>query len=298
MRTPVACAVMLSALLLEAFALAEEPGAAGSATPTPPPSAPRAEEPEQASDPSFVGSEDSPMAPSAEAPRAPSAPSPRPGELGGPCRSRWHCRGQLRCYARVCVEDWVLPSGDEERRPPRGANAASWALRPYLGGTIGGALPAMRTNWAAWAAAGPQASLRGGLSLEPQNLDGPVFQLQVDVGLTRLYGRHRDLPSTLIESTITAAVLVPIGPRAWWVLRGGGGGALSRGEWSMEFGEVRGDVIAVLIRTSEHLQVEFAAPSFRYLVGSRRAPLLGPSDPSATPKAMTWVTSLAVDYVF
>jgi hypothetical protein len=252
-----------------------------------------------------VDTQDAPAAPRVEAPKVParSAAGPERGDPGTPCAARWHCRLNYRCYRQVCVEESAFLGRIPEGQPHVDANVVGRRVRPYVGSAIGVVLPAIRTNWE-WGARGPQFALRGGLSFEPTDLRGPIFQLQLDVGLTGLFGKDRVLPSGLVETTLTAAALVPIGPRAWWVLRAGGGGALTRGGWSKEFSEVRVDIMAVLIRTSEHVQIELAAPSFRFFVGGvpeKQNSLFagGVQDsPSAAPMLMTWVTSLAVDYVF
>ena len=299
MRTSLVCTVTLTVLTLRTMAFAQEPPPAGSAAPTPAPSTPVAEEPAErpkAAPP--VDTQDAPAVPRAEAPKVParSAPGPERGDPGTPCAARWHCRLNYRCYRQVCVEESAFVGRIPEGQPQVNANAVGRQVRPYVGSAIGVVLPAIRTNWA-WGARGPQFSVRGGLSFEPKNLQGPIYQLQLDVGLTGLFGNDRVLPSGLVETTVTAAALVPIGPRVWWVLRAGGGGALTRGGWSREFSEVRVDIMSVLIRTSEHVQVELAAPSFRYFVGS--VPEKQDSySPNEAPKLMMWVTSVAVDYVF
>ena len=199
--------------------------------------------------------------------------------VGSPCGARTDCHDGLHCVDKVCV--------DEEAFLSRSQDGVSNTTRVYLGGAIGGFLPAYSGEGAL--GEGVQFAWRFGVLIAGH------FQLQLEVSpLSTALFKLAPNPVGVFEVTGTAGYLIPISDMVSWMFRfGGGGGALfSEGNPAIAFGEFRADVVGVAIRTSEHLLVEFNGPSFRVMFPQRSGPLYAES------VIMSWVTNVGVSYLF
>lgn len=156
--------------------------------------------------------------------------------------------------------------------------------RSFMGAALGMPLPVVFSNLGV----GFQASVRAGILYQG-------FQFQFDVApATALIGITNSAFS-LFDATLTAGYLIPIDGMVSWIVRAGGGGGALFGFASFggttppafAFGEFRIDVAGVSIRTSDHIQLELNAPSFRvmFVEGARDV-------------MMMWVSNVAFNYVF
>ncbi len=198
-----------------------------------------------------------------------------PSDIGEPCRAASDCDDDLRCLRNVCVDEVTFRSWRDERTNEREREAA--LPKGYVGGVLG-AGPAYVFGQFGGSV---QAAIRGGALL-----DGLDLQIEVSPATTLLASLDTG-PSLMLEAAGSVGYLIPMSPVASWVLRvGGGGGFMFDGRQPMGFGELRAEVIGVSIRTSKNVLVEFDAPSYRLL-------FFGNDN-----YAMTWMTNVAVHYLF
>lgn len=203
----------------------------------------------------------------------PSSAEPPPSSGPRPCAARMDCPFDQRCFRNTCVDERVFRSliGAPRRRVY--ADGGSFY---FLGGTFQAPLPIVLSGGLG---EGVGAAFRAGLVHH-------YFELLFDVSPQGVFNTGPQ-PLALLDATILVGGLVPLSPQASWVLRigGGGGAALGGGYPATGFGELRTDVMGVVIRTSEHVRVELDAPSLRVLLDGQG--LLG----------MSWVTALSFEYV-
>jgi hypothetical protein len=182
---------------------------------------------------------------------------------------------------------------------PRAANAQEppgWTYAPlpppraqpeevpaywYVGGALGTTLPAL---WLGGLGEGLRGSFQAGFVI--QHFE---FQLDVSPAATALFNvSGNGAPLGIFDATATVGGLVPMNSFASWIVRvGGGGGVAFAGNQvgGLPFGELRADIFGVAIRTSDHLRIEFNAPSYRVMFMSGGY-------------GMSWITSLGFHYVF
>ncbi len=204
---------------------------------------------------------------------------------GEACRARSDCSADLRCLRAICVDEPTF----EQQRPVERQPQLSRTYT-YAGGAAGAVLPALGSS----AGEGASFALRLGRVID---------QLQLQLELS---------PATTALANVTPSVMTQldlVGSIAWlprisdmvsWVVRFGGGGGLllcqscdgtTNSVGSFGFGELRADVFGVQVRTSAHLMVELAAPSFRVLLLTQNPGVLGNV-------LWEWVTAVGVNYVF
>ena len=219
------------------------------------------------------------------APRSNAAPPPGSSPDHVPsCRRHADCAASTFCVRNVCVGKERLPSP-----PKRPDDIASDAPFGYVGGVLGASLP---NDWQGAVGEGLQSSIRLGVVLERH------LQLQLEVSpATTVVFKGDGPPIGACDFVGSVGALVPMSSQAAWIFRIGGGGGTSFGETSppgarpvQPFGEVRFDIVGVVIRTSRHLLVEFNAPSFR-IIDTRTAS--GKSAISLMP-----VSSVGIFYAF
>jgi hypothetical protein len=198
-------------------------------------------------------------------------------QSGAPCNARSDCGGQ-RCLRNTCVDEAAFAA--DQRREPIGA-AGDRRVRPFVGGAFGGVLPAL---WYT-AGTGVELAIRGGIQIRN-------FQFQVEVApATGIFGMA-EKGYYVFGAAASVGYLIPISDMVSWVVRlGGGAGALfgtinASDASSFPFGEFRADFVGAAIRTSDHLLVELALPSLRFM-----------SFPSIN-LLLAAVTSVGIDYVF
>jgi hypothetical protein len=165
--------------------------------------------------------------------------------------------------------------------PPPRAQPVEAPVYFYFGGALGAPLPAL---WLGGLGEGLRGSLQAGYVFHHLEL-----QLEVSPAATVLFNVSRNgSPLGAFDATVTVGGLVPMNAFTSWILRvGGGGGIAFAGSQfgGSPFGELRADVAGVAIRPSDHLRIEFNAPSYRLMFMSGGY-------------GMSWITSLGVHYVF
>ncbi len=175
---------------------------------------------------------------------------------------------------------------------PKNSNPVDAPFRLYVGASVGGSLPGV---WQSFGT-GFFGALHGGVL----NHD---WQVDLEVALTTLNGQGPccindggAVGTPIAVSTLgSVAYFIPLGSLASWPLRVGGGGRVfftnnsGLSQPAPAFGEVRIDVVGVLVRASRHLTAELTVPSVRFMF------LTQTFNASV---AIQWVTSVDLKYVF
>jgi hypothetical protein len=186
------------------------------------------------------------------------------------------------CCPRAAIAQeppaWTQAAPPPPPRPPTQEPPVYW----YAGGALGAPLPAL---WLGGLGEGLRGSFQAGFVAR-------YFELQLDVSpaTTVLFNvsSRNGSPLGAFDATATLGALVPMNAFTSWILRFGGGGgvAFAGGQnGGLAFGELRADVAGIAIRTSDHLRIEFNAPSYRVMFMSGGY-------------GMSWITSLGLHYVF
>jgi hypothetical protein len=212
--------------------------------------------------------------------------------LGEPCGARADCREGLRCLRNACVDDDTFAAARAMESAQDGAS-----FRGYIGASLGAMLPVVSSSTAG---EGAQPAFHAGLLNERYHL-----QLQLEVAAA--YVANLPTATGLFDAVGTIGYQAPISDMVGWIVRFGvGGGVLSAAGLGLPergcpacastnegFIEFRFDIVGVAIRTSEHVQLEFGAPSFRVLYFPTAT-----SGSTTGSTLFTWVSSLSVNYQF
>jgi hypothetical protein len=217
--------------------------------------------------------------------------------VGEPCGARADCHDGLRCLRNVCVDEATFDSFTalQSRNDQLGAPG----FRGYVGGSFGGMLP---VSWGQ-IGVGVQPAVQVGV------LNEHHVELQLQVSGAYLAGLGT--PTAAFDAVGTVGYLAPLNPWVGWIVRVGAGGGFviaSGGTPCFEctvpavtaaFAEFRFDVVGVAIRTSRHVELEFNAPSFRLMyLPSRNVNNALVNNNGNGDLMLTWVTSVAANYVF
>ncbi len=199
------------------------------------------------------------------------------GGVGAACGARADCAVDLHCLKHKCVDRQTF---DDSLIDPA-------AVRPFLGVMFGGHLPSFLVGDTI--GLGPHLGLRGGWMTNRWQ-----FALEVAPSAIRSAATINDWTG-LVEATANFTAFIRLNDFTSWIARIGGGGALLWGVHTQEYpnvlrpaqplGEVRLDLVGVMIRTSDHAAIEINVPSYRLFFGSQVV-------------FMTWVTAIGYSYVF